>query len=178
MAQQSDTMGTVLKWGLIGAAAYFVYQAWASSQASSAAAAPAPGTAPAPVTTSTLATVAGGTAPPAPTTPVVAGTGSNPAATTTAQALVNAAGGETQLTADEWNYYWTQLSGVNQTADLFPAGNRAALMSVNDYIAARSAAGLPTTISGFSGLGVVALRVPLVFAYGADKRPLLVVPRP
>jgi len=166
---KDNTFGEIIKWVLIGGAAYFLYNAWASSQTAAAAVAPAPTPTPAGTTTSGVTT----------TTPtVVAGTGSNPApATTTAQGLTNAAGGQTQLTADQWNYYWGQVSGVPQTTDLFPAGNRDALMSVDAYLAARTAAGLSATLSGFSGLGALPLPIPLVFAYGADKRPTLVIPR-
>jgi hypothetical protein len=176
MAKES-TFGEIIKWVLIGGAAYFIYNAWASSQ-STAAVPPAVSPTPVGTTTGTTTTTTStGVTTSTPTT-VVSGTGTNPApATTTAQGLTQAAGGQTQLTADEWNYYWGQVSGVPQTTDLFPAGNRDALMSVDAYLAARSAAGLSPTLTGFSGLGAIALPVPLVFAYGADKRPVLVIPR-
>ena len=170
---KDNTFGEVIKWVLIGGAAYFIYNAWASSQATAAV---APAVSPTPLVGTTTTTTSAGVTTSTPT--VVTGTGTNPApATTTAQGLTNAAGGQTQLTADEWNYYWGQVSGVPQTTDLFPAGNRDALMSVDAYLAARSAAGLSPTLTGFSGLGAISLPVPLVFAYGPDKRPTLVIPR-
>ena len=46
------------------------------------------------------------------------------------------------LTADSWNYYYSQVSGVHQTANLFLSGNRGQLIDVNTYFARRRAAGL------------------------------------
>ncbi len=51
-------------------------------------------------------------------------------------------GGSAPHTADEWNFWWGKESGVPQTTDLFPPGNRGAGLTFDDYMAARSAAGL------------------------------------
>jgi hypothetical protein len=100
-----------------------------------------------------------------------------PASASTAAALVKAAGGATSLNSDQWNFYWTQISGQTQTVDIFPAGNRAAMMSVTDYLAARAAAGLSTTLPGLSGLGARPLPVPLLFGYDGHGRPVLILPQ-
>jgi len=52
-------------------------------------------------------------------------------------------GSNSMLDADQWNYYYSNLTGVQQTANLFPAGNRTALMNVAQYFQARATAGLP-----------------------------------
>lgn len=72
-------------------------------------------------------------------TPVV-----NPPALSDIQAKVVAAAGGPGVTlnADGWNYYWGLVTGVPQTADLFPAGNRDALMTFAAYLAARASQGL------------------------------------
>lgn len=71
-------------------------------------------------------------------------TGYNP---TVAQLLIQANGGSDSASADQWNYWYSQLSGVQQTADLFAdPNNRAAPMRVSSYLGARATAGL-------SGLG-------------------------
>lgn len=70
-----------------------------------------------------------------------------PQSNTTAGALTQASGSNSQ-NADQWNYYYTQLSGVPQTTDLFPVGNRSALMSVQQYLQARQAAGLEIGLGG------------------------------
>lgn len=57
-----------------------------------------------------------------------------------------AAGGSQPLTADQWNYYYSQITGIAQTVDLFPPGNRGLLMTVDDYLARRVAAGITTVV--------------------------------
>jgi hypothetical protein len=47
-----------------------------------------------------------------------------------------------KMTADEWNWYREQATGAATTVDLFPAGNRGALMTAAQYHDARAAAGL------------------------------------
>jgi hypothetical protein len=45
--------------------------------------------------------------------------------------------------ADDWNYFWSQVTGVPQTAALFSdPNNRSAPMSWDEYLAARAAKGL------------------------------------
>jgi len=53
--------------------------------------------------------------------------------------------------ADEWNFYYSQASGIPQTADLFTAGNRGEEITLSEYLARRGAAGL----SGLTNLGRV-----------------------
>jgi len=60
--------------------------------------------------------------------------------------LLKATGGVNSLNADQWNYYWTQIVGVLQTADLFTPGNRGELINVDTYLQRRSAAGLGAII--------------------------------
>lgn len=50
--------------------------------------------------------------------------------------------------ADEWNWYYTRASGIQQTADLFTAGDRGEQITLSDYLARRASAGL-------SGLAVI-----------------------
>lgn len=60
--------------------------------------------------------------------------------------------GRHQLSADTWNWHFSNFSGVPQTADLFDPGNRGGEMSLTEYINRRVNAGL----SGLTGLsGVV-----------------------
>ena len=70
-------------------------------------------------------------------------------APTVAQMLVSAAGGmSTGLDVDQWSYYYSQLSGVQQTYEALniPATqDRSTQMSVSTYLNLRTAAGL----SGF-----------------------------
>lgn len=56
-----------------------------------------------------------------------------------------------KLSADVWGYYWSKVTGVQQTADLFPVGNRDFAMSIDDYINVRQQHGL----SGCGGMGAV-----------------------
>jgi hypothetical protein len=53
-----------------------------------------------------------------------------------------------KLNADQWNYFYSAVSGVTQTADLFPPEDRGASMDVDEYFSRRSDAGL----SGMGGL--------------------------
>lgn len=59
----------------------------------------------------------------------------------TAQAAASA-GESSTLTADQWNYYYSKVTGVTQSTDLFPVGNRGALLTIDQYAAARQQAGL------------------------------------
>jgi hypothetical protein len=77
---------------------------------------------------------------PAPATPPVAQD------LTTAQKVAQAAGPGAKLSADGWNWHWSNQSGIAQTADLFPPENRGYLMSLDEYIGRR-------TVAGLSGLG-------------------------
>jgi len=77
------------------------------------------------------------------------------AAATTLQSIVFAVqliSGQRRLaSADEWNFYYSQASGIPQTADLFTAGNRGEEITLFEYLARRGAAGL----SGLTNLGRV-----------------------
>lgn len=96
--------------------------------------------------------------------PVSAGTQVN----NTLRAQLISAGGEAPKNADQWNYYYSAVSGVNQTTDLFPADNRGYLMSVDEYLSRRAAAGL-------SGMGdiVQVSSVPSVpsMSFGGSRAP-------
>lgn len=60
------------------------------------------------------------------------------------QSFINTEGNaSTMLDADQWNYYYSELSGVHQTTDLFTTGNRSGVMTVAQYFANRAQAGLP-----------------------------------
>jgi hypothetical protein len=81
------------------------------------------------------------------TTPPSGGTGGSgsvapPKTGVSAQSLQAAAGKNTMLTADQWNYFYSKISGVHQTADLFATGSRAQPIDVNTYLARRATAGL------------------------------------
>ncbi len=84
-------------------------------------------------------TGSGSPAPPAPSAPLP---GDRTAMFSVAEKVLAATGPGAMLTADQWNWHWTQASGISQTADLFPADNRGYLMSLKDYIERRGAAGL------------------------------------
>jgi hypothetical protein len=93
----------------------------------------------------TVPTSTGGTT--VTTTPPKVGTGGTgsvaPKVTgVSAQSLQIAAGKNTMLTADQWNYYYSQISGQHQTADLFATGSRGQTIDVNTYLARRATAGL------------------------------------
>lgn len=75
----------------------------------------------------------------------------DPGVLTIAEKVLAATGAGAQLSADQWNWYWAQASGVPQTADLFPPENRGAVMVLKEYIGRRGAAGL----SGLANLGRV-----------------------
>lgn len=47
-----------------------------------------------------------------------------------------------KFNADQWNWYRQQETGTETTADLFPKGNRVALMDAAEYISRRQGAGL------------------------------------
>lgn len=66
--------------------------------------------------------------------------------------------GRQSFTADQWNYYFSDFSGIPQTADLFDPANRQSPMSVTDYMGRRTAAGL----SGLRGLTGFSAPVPFV----------------
>jgi hypothetical protein len=82
------------------------------------------------------------------TTPPPTGHDSTGSLSALATKVYVAAGSPATLTADQWNYFWSKVSGVPQTADLFPVGNRTAPMNFGQYLAARTAKNL-----GVSGLG-------------------------
>ena len=95
-----------------------------------------------------------------PVTPVSSMTGD---ASTVAR-LLTASNGVNNLSASQWNYYYTQLSGVPQTTGL---GDDGSPMSVTKYLQLRQAAGLEVLLngsvssSGLSGLGRMGQIMPL-----------------
>lgn len=52
-----------------------------------------------------------------------------------------------KLTADQWNWYYSRVSGIEQTADLFTPGNRSELIDVDTYFSRRSSQGLNGVVS-------------------------------
>lgn len=50
--------------------------------------------------------------------------------------------GRRMMSADSWNHYYSQWSGVPQTADLFTPGQRGEEISLTDYLYRRSQQGL------------------------------------
>lgn len=62
--------------------------------------------------------------------------------------LLAASGNAQTMTADQWNWYYGQVTGTPQTTDLFPADDRNFQMTVDGYLSARKSAGL----SGLAGL--------------------------
>lgn len=89
-----------------------------------------------------------------PVTPITSMTGD---ATSIAR-LLTASNFANSLSASQWNYYYTQLSGVPQTTDL---GDNGAPMTVTQYLQARNNAGVEVLLngtvqsSGLSGLGQI-----------------------
>ena len=114
-----------MKWLLLGLGAYVLYEYLYGTQA----------------VTSSAST--GGTT--VTTTPVSSAPSASVAPTkvgVNASALQSIAGGATALTADQWNYFYSKLTGVHQTADLFTSGSRGQVIDVNTYLARRATAGL------------------------------------
>jgi hypothetical protein len=140
---------------------YWNGTAWVSTAGTSIAP-----TNPAPTTSTTSTTTTSGSTP---TSVATCTAPMAPASSTGATALISAANGQTQLTADDWNYYWSQITGITQTTDLFPCNNRATLMSAQDYVNARAAAGLNTVPSAasesVSGNGVSTIQSPYISAH-------------
>lgn len=150
-------MNDAVKFLAVGVVGYVVYDmffktaAVASTTTGTVSSTP-PASAPsgsAPSTTAGVTTSPGGVVLPAPFTTSAAasladktyGPGYTP---TVAQLLASAAGGAGQ-SADQWNYFYSQLSGVNQTYEMLnvPAGtDRGTIYTVQGYLALRSSAGL------------------------------------
>jgi hypothetical protein len=173
----SSSTGELIKWGAIAVGGWYLYQKFFATPAA-ASATPSTGLTLADLQAAIASmTGSGGGSTPAGSSTPAAGSTTPPAPGSTAAALTTAAGGATSLTADQWNYYWSQISGQTQTVDLFPAGDRGALMSVTAYLAARTAAGLSAALPGLAGLGARALPIPLLFGYDGKGRPVMIVPK-
>lgn len=56
--------------------------------------------------------------------------------------LLQAAGGGNEFNSDQWNYFYSQVTGIPQIAPLFPPGNRGLPMTVDRYLEQRTNAGL------------------------------------
>lgn len=141
---KDDTMGEVIKWGLIFGGGYLAYEYFIAPMLATSATPVTPATAATNVTPATPVNIPATPATP----PVTGGHDSSGALSTLATKVYAAAGSPATLTADQWNYFWSQVSGVPQTTDLFPAGNRTAPMNFGQYLAARTGKNL-----GVSGLG-------------------------
>lgn len=150
---KDDAMGSVVKWVLILGGGYLAYEYFIAPMLAAPAATPATPTTPVTTTTATVPVSSTNPTPIAPVTVTPPSTtspahSSSGALSALATKVLIAAGTPTTLTADQWNYYWSQVSGVHQTANLFPSGNRDAPLTFTQYLAARSAQNL-----GVSGLG-------------------------
>lgn len=164
--------GGILKWGLIAGGAYLLYRSYSSS----AAAAPAPSSSTAPFSFQDLVNAVKGSiapttgAPPTAAAPAAAvlvpgsaaAAGVPDSIATQKSKLLTAAGGVTNLTASQWNYYWGQVYNAPQTQTFL--GDDGSPMTVDAYMALRQA-------KGFSGLGAVQVPVPFVMGKTADGRP-------
>ncbi len=153
-------MNTGLKLVIGGVAAYLIYEWYLASQN---VAAPVAG-----------ANQSGGSGATATTTQSTNQQANNAPAeqprTVSAAQLIAAAGGNAPRTADSWNYFYGQVSGVHQSANLFTPTNRGELISVTTYLARRTAAGL-------SGLGQI-YGVPVyAFADGRGPRGAQMIPQ-
>jgi hypothetical protein len=91
-----------------------------------------------------------GNPPPAPAGRGDRGSGDRPSVESlnTAEKVLAMTGPSATLSADQWNWYWSQASGVQQTADLFKPDNRGELISLKEYMVRR-------TVAGLSGLAVI-----------------------
>ena len=155
MAKQDGTMGEVIKWVLILGGGYLAYEYFIAPMLATTLATPTTGVTPAattvtgtPVSSTNTTAITPVTVTPPTVTPPPSGHDSSGSLSALATKVYVAAGSPATLTADQWNYYWSQVSGVHQTADLFPTGNRTAQMNFGQYLAARAAQNL-----GVSGLG-------------------------
>lgn len=75
----------------------------------------------------------------------------------TPAALIAKAKGINQQTADVWNFYYSGISGVHQTANLFTPGNRSELITAETYLARRGGATTgtsPSNVAGTASAGV------------------------
>lgn len=166
MAQ--DSMGTILKWGLLAGGAYYLYQVFFNAPAAAAA----------PVTLSDLSAAV--PPPPAsptqstvtPATPPVSTGGAPPVPVPTlASRLAGAAYGDAnlvngQMNAWQWNYYLVNVLRLTPLSDAqfgvaFPTP--ASLLTPDQFAAAFQAAG------GLSGLGRVTIPVPIPVMSGGRR---------
>jgi hypothetical protein len=132
-------MNDLIKYGLLALGGWLLYSKYASAVAPMVAA-PATGGGTPPAGTPTVTT------PPVVTPPVVApvtpAVGIDAAAYCATAKKVLAAAGSGPMNADNWNAYWSQASGVQQTTDLFPPGNRDAQLTFDQYLVNRQTAGV------------------------------------
>ena len=135
-------MKDFLKLALIAGAAWWLLKDQFSSESATAAPPPSsssPGSAPAAPENSAPPPPASETAPPAPAKAQNLGDPLVLAASVPAMAHL---AGDVKLTADQWNWYNAQGSGIQTTADLFTPSNRGELITATEYWNRRRAAGL------------------------------------
>jgi hypothetical protein len=162
MASSSGT-GDIIKYGLLAVGGYLLWNWWTSQPATTT---PAVSTSVSP--TATPVQAVSSTVPPVPLVPVQAATPASAPVTSgsLSAALISAAGSSSQLNADGWSYYLTQLSGValtpQQFSNAFPsltATNRGPTMTAQQFVQALAAAGLSAPAGyGLNGLGQLAPR--------------------
>jgi len=157
-----DSNGGIVKLGLLAAAGYFVYRWWSEREPAPERTSPANGIVSdwEALLDSLRRTVAGGIQPGdtdsvKPADEEVPANGGEAPVLTLREKLLLASKGDTYFTADHkadvhrWNYYLRQVTGLSdaETPDMAALGDPANLLSVEGYLARRTA-------SGLSGLGL------------------------
>jgi hypothetical protein len=154
---QSGGSGDILKIGILGVGAYFLWQWW-QGQAAPAASVPSTGT-------GTPTTTGSNTLPvPVQTTPTP-----TPSSANSLAAKLIQLGGQGPMNADNWSYYFTQVNGAALTPaqfqSAFPAitaSDRGSTMTAQQFVAALASAGLAAPAGyGLNGLGQVRVVVPI-----------------
>jgi len=152
----------LIKWALIAAAAYLIYRyvlkdGLFGGGTTPTIPTPLPGTQP---VTQPPAIPPGGTTV---TTPVAPAIRVNDAlliaaALGTPGFVADARTAGVKLNSDQWNYYRAQGGGTVPNVDIFPEGDRAALMTIDQYLEARHSHGLSglAGLNGPSGWGTLA----------------------
>jgi len=144
-------MNTALKIGLVLGGGYLLMRYTGLKLPGGAAVAP-PNGSKVPETGPKLVPPAGNktdvTNPPQTTAPKVSDEIIRRAAGGDAEAVRVADKGGVRFNADQWNWFRQQDTGQETTTDLFPEGNRGALMTASEYLERRIAAGLGYLVIG------------------------------
>ncbi|MCC7497320.1 MAG: hypothetical protein IT160_07070 [Bryobacterales bacterium] len=139
-------IGSIVKWGALGLGAYWIWQSvsqpdvWTEQPTHYVPQQPGqitPLPAPAPSSPTPAPAPA-----PAPIPAPAPSSGPDPARASYDSGYAAQLGNSIMLTADQWNWYRTEATGILQTADLFTPGNRGELISAYTYHQRRAVAGL------------------------------------